>query len=246
MFERDDVMLTWTEQVDPAHTALVMVDLQNDFVDPDGWVATQQVPGFLGDTGITTVVQRAAALLDSAREHGVPTIFVRMLGDDRYLSGPLLAQYRRNHGHERPTCVQEGPWGADWHPSVAPDGRDGEFVVDKHRYSAFIGTRLDLLLRSHGVRSIVVCGVATSGCVESTIRDGFMLDYYVVIAGDACGDYDAARHQATLTKMDLSFGTVVSVDDVGQTWAKQVAPRADRPVNDRHEARSVASAAPRR
>jgi ureidoacrylate peracid hydrolase len=148
----------------------------------------------------------------------VMTVFIRMLGDDKYLSPALYAQYRRNHGHERPTCVQEGSWGADFYGDLRPDGRLGEFVLDKHRYSAFIATRLDQLLRSNGVQTIVVCGVATTGCVESTIRDGFMHDYYVVIARDACGDYEPARHANALSKLDLSFGTVVSVDDITERW----------------------------
>ena len=59
--------------------------------------------------------------------------------------------------------------------------------------------------------------------MESTIRDAFMLDYYVVIAGDACGDYDDARHRATLTKMDLPFGYVVAVDDIEHAWTSQLA-----------------------
>ena len=214
----DNTLYTLAEQADPAHTALVMVDLQNDFVHPNGWVAEQQLPGFLGDTGMPDVLERATALLAAARDAGVLRLFVRMIGDDHYLSGPVRAQYRRNHGHERPTCVGEGTWGADWYSGLGPNGDANEVIIDKHRYSAFIGTRLDLVLRSHGIRTLVVCGAATSGCVESTIRDGFMLDYYVVIAGDACGDYELDRHQSTLRKMDLSFGTVVAVDDIAALW----------------------------
>jgi ureidoacrylate peracid hydrolase len=218
-----EVLYSWQEQADPLHTALVLVDYQNDFVDPQGWVATQQVPGFLGDTGITDVLARAGALLAAARAVGLPVVFARMIGDDKYLSPAMEAQYRRNHGGRRPTCVEEGSWGADFWGDLRPNGAGVEFVIDKHRYSAFIGTRLDQVLRSNGIRTIVVAGVATSGCVESTIRDGFMLDYYVVIPEDACGDYDADRHRATLTKMDLSFGTIVTVDDLVGAWATRLA-----------------------
>lgn len=220
MHDRDPVLERWTDQIDPGHTALVMVDLQNDFVHPDGWVAVQQVPGFLGDTGIAAVLDRSAALLAAAREAQLLTVFIRMIGDDRYLSPPLRALYQRNHGHARPTCVQEGTWGADWYAGLGPDGRDGEIIVDKHRYSAFIGTRLDQVLRSNGIKTLVACGVATSGCVESTIRDAFMHDYYLVVAGDACGDYERGRHDATLSKMQLSFGTVVTVEEVAGVWAE--------------------------
>lgn len=214
-----DVLATWREQAAPAHSALVMVDLQNDFVDPQGWVARQQLPGFLGDTGTAGACDRARDLLGAARAAGVLRVFVRMIGDDHYLSGPMRALYARNHGHVRPTCVQEGTWGADFAAGLGPDGSPGELVVDKHRYSAFIGTRLDLLLRSHDIRTVVVCGVATTGCVESTIRDAFMLDHYVVIAGDACADYERGRHEASLSKLALSFGSVVGVDEIVAHWA---------------------------
>jgi ureidoacrylate peracid hydrolase len=224
MTEQQPVLTTWQQQIDPAHTALVLVDLQNDFVHPEGWVARQQVPGFLGDTGIDAVLERSVALLTAARETGVPVIFVRMIGDEQYLSPPMRALYARNHGHERPTCVGEGTWGAEVWDDLQSGDRAGEYVVDKHRYSAFIGTRLDQLLRTNGVRTIVVSGVATSGCVESTVRDGFMLDYYVVLAGDACGDYEPARHQASLSKLALSFGHVVGVAELTTAWATYGTP----------------------
>jgi ureidoacrylate peracid hydrolase len=122
--------------------------------------------------------------------------------------------------------LQEGSWGADFYGDLRPDGRVGEFVLDKHRYSAFIATRLDQLLRSNGVQTIVVCGVATTGCVESTIRDGFMHDYYVVIARDACGDYEPVRHENALSKLGLSFGTVMPVADISQCWTEHRARTA--------------------
>lgn len=218
----------WEDQIAAGHSALVLVDFQNDFVHRDGWVATQQIPGFLGDTGIDLAVERAASLLAAARAAGVLRVFVRMIGDEKYLSASMHALYARNHGHRRPVCVQEGTWGADFHTALRPADVDSavaerEIVIDKHRYSAFIGTRLDQVLRSNGVEALVICGVATSGCVESTIRDGFMLDYYVVTAGDACADYEEARHRATLSKMDLSFGYVQSSSDIVALWTNRAA-----------------------
>lgn len=218
MFSDTNVLYHWSEQARPAHTALLLVDLQNDFVHADGWVAQQRVPGFLGDTGIDAVLDQSRRLLGAARDAGVLSVFIRMIGDDKYLSPALHAQYRRNHGHARVTCVAEGTWGADFAPGLGPDGREREVLIDKHRYSAFMGTRLDQVLRSNGVQTVVVCGVATSGCVESTIRDAFMLDYYVVIASDACGDYEPDRHRASLSKMDLSFGWSVPVGDIVGSW----------------------------
>jgi ureidoacrylate peracid hydrolase len=219
----DRVLHSWQEQVDPKHTAVVLVDLQNDFVHPDGWVARQQISGFLGDTGIEAVLERSSALLEAARSADIPVAFVRMIGDDKYLSPSMRALYSRNHGHQRPTCVSEGTWGAELYAGLQPSGRDNDYLIDKHRYSAFIGTRLDQVLRSNGIQTIVVSGVATSGCVESTVRDGFMTDYYVVLAGDACGDYEQDRHRASLSKIGLSFGYVIDVEEISESWRKQVA-----------------------
>jgi ureidoacrylate peracid hydrolase len=217
-----DLLDSWQAQVRPDKAALVLVDLQNDFVHPDGWVAGQQIPGFVGDTGIPAVLEQAAVLLAAARAAHVPVVFVRMIGDEKYLSPPMRAQYLRNHGHPRPTCVQEGTWGADFYGDLRPNGQGLEIRIDKHRYSACIGTRLVQVLRSNGIETIVVSGVATSGCVESTVRDAFMLDFYVIVAGDACGDYDRDRHRATLAKMDLSFGYVVGVEDIERVWTSQL------------------------
>jgi ureidoacrylate peracid hydrolase len=214
-----DVLWELDEQVRPDHAALVVVDVQNDFVHPDGWCAREAMPGYLDQSGIPAALERVGDLLAAARARDLVVVLLRNIGDERYQSGPTRAVYRRLQGGAgRPVCTLEGTWGADLHDRVRPVDRPREFVVDKHRYSGFAGTRLDLLLRSHGVRTVVVCGFATSGCVESTVRDAFFADYYVVLAEDACGDYAAERHRASTTKIDLSFGRVVPTDAVVDAW----------------------------
>jgi len=206
------------DQLRPEHTALLLVDVQNDFVHPQGWVARQQMPGYLDSTSVPETVAAIAELLSTAREADVLRIFVRMLGDLRYLSPAMLAQYRRLQGPGRPVSTLEGSWGADFHESVLPNDSDREITVDKYRYSAFAGTRLDLILRSHRIETLVLCGVATSGCVESTTRDGLFHDYYVVTAADCCADYDSDRHASSLRKMDVSFGYVVPKAEIARCW----------------------------
>lgn len=213
------MLLTTAEQIRPEHSALVLVDLQNDFVDPHGWVAKREPPGFTGDTGVAAVVDRAATVLEAARSAGVLVVHVRMIGDRRYLSEAQRAVFLRANGEEAPPCVLEGTWGADLPKPLTPQIGEREVIVDKHRYSAFIGTRLDQVLGSHGIRTIVVGGVATSGCVESTIRDGFMLDHHVVVPADICGDYDKQRHAASLVKIHGSFATVTDAHEVLENWA---------------------------
>jgi ureidoacrylate peracid hydrolase len=110
---------------------------------------------------------------------------------------------------------EEGAPGADFF-RVAP--KPGEPVVRKHRYSGFVDTELDLVLRSSGVRSLIMTGIATSGCVEATARDGFMRDYYIVFVDDACGSYSSELHEGTLTNIRDAYGIVVGVDDVIAAW----------------------------
>ncbi len=219
MIESTQVLETLGAQIEPSHTALLVVDMQNDFVHPEGWVATQAMPGYLDSAGVSKAVSCCARLLEGARSAGVLRVFIRMLGDEAYLSPPVIAQYRRLQGEGRPGCTLQGTWGAEVHDSLAPNADDPlEQIVDKARYSAFAGTRLDQLLRSHGIKTVVMCGVATSGCVESTSRDAFCADYYVVTASDACADYDPERHEYSLRKIDLSFGYVVDSDRLLESW----------------------------
>jgi len=219
MLDSETTLFELDDQIRARHSALVIVDMQNDFVHEQGWVAQQAMPAYLDGAGVPGALEACGRLLEAARSAGVLRFFVRMLGDDKYLSPPVRAQYQRLQGKGRPQCVLENSWGAEIHESLAPRTDDpGEIIIDKYRYSAFAGTRLDLVSRSHDIRTLVVCGVATSGCVESTIRDALFADYYVVTAADACADYDEERHQNSLRKVDLSFGYVVESDRILGAW----------------------------
>ena len=220
----NEVLVSLADQVRPAHTALLVVDVQNDFVHPDGWVMRRGVRDFGDSATIPAAMEAMGALLSAARAHDLVTVLIRMIGDVRYLSLAMQAQYRRLHGEAQPPCVIDGTWGAELHEDFLAVPRPREFVVDKQKYSAFAGTRLDTILRMHAIKTVVVCGVATSGCVESTVRDALFADYYVVTAGDGCADYDPDRHRASLRKLDLSFGYVVPARDVVECWGAAPPP----------------------
>jgi ureidoacrylate peracid hydrolase len=80
----------------------------------------------------------------------------------------------------------------------------GELVVHKTRYSGFVGTDLDMQLTKLGVDTLVVAGLTTECCVDSTVRDAFDLDYHVFVAADACAAYEADIHDASLKVMELN------------------------------------------
>jgi ureidoacrylate peracid hydrolase len=197
------------ERVDPQVTRLLVIDVQNDFCDPDGWSALQ------GNdlTLIQKAVDNIAALLDAARGFEVRPIFVRAIYDPEFLSPPMIEQKRRA-GLTIEHC-RSGTWGADFY-RVSPEA--GEVVVTKHRYSAFIDTDLNALLRAQGVRNLIVTGVNTNVCVESTARDAFMLDYHVLLVSDCAATYDERAHAATLENIDRLFGYVVTMDDLVALW----------------------------
>jgi ureidoacrylate peracid hydrolase len=96
----------------------------------------------------------------------------------------------------------------------------GELVFPKNRYSGFIGTNLELVLRSTGKKTIICAGTATNVCVESTARHGYMLDFNLVMLNDGTATYDDTLHEATLTTISKHFGKVVSVEDVIDCWKR--------------------------
>ena len=99
-------------------------------------------------------------------------------------------------------------------------------VITKHRYSAFRGTNLDLVLRSRGTQTVILTGVATNACVESTGRDVYMHDYYLVFVGDATATTSQAAHDATLANIDQFFGQVATCEAIVGAWggSPSVAP----------------------
>jgi len=215
-----DLLRTLAEKVAPGRAALVTVDVQNDFCHQDGFLGKLGTPMGL----IQAMVPRLARLLDAARERGVPVIPVISHHDEEYAS-PVVTEQKLRHGlpmekDGRPMkdaayCLK-GTWGAELY---GIDARPGEEIIIKHRYSGFKGTNLDLILRSAGLQTVILTGVATNACVESTGRDVYMHDYYLVFVSDGAATTTAAAHQATLANIDQFFGQVATSDEIEAAWA---------------------------
>lgn len=211
--ERKGRILEFAERVDPATTALVVIDVQNDFCHPEG---------VFGATGhdlsmMPAMAERTRALVDAARRAGMLIAWVRATYDELETSATLSESYHRR-GFTDSMCL-EGSWGADWYGGLAPLDEPNEVVLTKHRFSAYWDTPLDLVLRSNGIGTVVLAGVVTSGCVESTARDAFFNDYRVVIASDAVAEASEERHAYALRKMAQAFGEVVPAAAVTEAWA---------------------------
>ncbi|MGB6935764.1 MAG: cysteine hydrolase, partial [Xanthobacteraceae bacterium] len=164
------------ERLDPSSTALVVIDVQNDFCDRAGR------NGLDGEdlSQILAILGPLRALIRKARQKHIFTIFVRS-SYDAIRGRALREQQRTRRGFDGGIC-REGTWGIEFVQGTGPEGLPGEAVVTKHSYGAFGGTEIDLLLRSNGIKSVVLAGVGTETSVESIARVAFFLDYKVLIA----------------------------------------------------------------
>lgn len=205
-----DILLGLGRKADPRHCALVVIDVQNDFVADGGFFAN------LGaDVGPiqTSVVPQLQKLIAAARRADVFVVFVQAIYDEEYLSAPMRERNIRV-GATMPRCIT-GTWGADFY-AVKPE--PGEPVVVKHCYSAVLNTSLIDLLRERGISSLLLAGVATDTCVESTGRDAYFLDHYVTLVSDCCGAFSEQDHLGALARFRRDYGEVVASADVIAVW----------------------------
>jgi len=215
-----DILHSVEERLDPAHTALFIIDMQKDFC-LDGF-ATSKAGRPLD--AARSIVPRLQDLLAAAREAGALVCHIGFwtLEDHLSDSGPWLAQRRRaTYASDR--IAMAGSEGAEFIDELAP--AEGEHVVHKHRYSAFKGTDLDMVLRGRGIRTVVPTGVSTNVCVESTLRDAFEHAYYVCVPRDGCASWDMSLHDATLRTVDARFGVLTTVEEVTRVWRARPAGR---------------------
>jgi ureidoacrylate peracid hydrolase len=211
------LLATLEQKVNPAHAALIVVDMQNDFCAAGGMMDLERADL----TAVQAMAERLPDVLDAARSAGVLVVFVRNVYSterNMYLSDVWLEQMLRRRGDSytlREVCGADS-WQGDFYAGIRP--LPGEPVVTKHRYGAFHNTDLETILRVHGIRTVVLAGVATNACVETTAREAFVRDYYVVFTADGTACYSDEAHEATLRTIDKYFGVVVSLGDVIEVW----------------------------
>jgi ureidoacrylate peracid hydrolase len=203
------MLTTLAQKVDPALAAVLVIDMQNDFCHTDGAA---------GKNGsnlamVQSMAPTLARFIDAARVAGTPVIFVRTFHGPDSDSEAWLERRRQRSNTEFVNCV-EGTWGADWY-GVAPVA--GEDVVIKHRWSAFVRSELEELLQRRGIKSLILTGTATNGCVEATARDGFMLDFYSVLVSDCTAAASPERHWAALEGM-RAVGVTAPSQEIMACW----------------------------
>jgi ureidoacrylate peracid hydrolase len=186
-------------EIAPERTALLVVDMLNDFVKPEGKMPLPDAKRLFAPIN---------GLVGAARAAGAIPVWVcaRHESEDD-------AVFRKRVPH----CLA-GTWGAAIPEEM--DHRDGDRIQLKRRYSAFFATDLDLWLREHQIERVVLCGLALNICVRSTAHDAFFHGFDVWVARDACMATSTREEEATLYDIETHFGTVVGVDDVLAAWGR--------------------------
>lgn len=203
--------------LDPAGTALIVVDMQNGYASKGGYF---DLVGFdlSHIESVTAQIQRSIA---AAREAGIPVVFFQNGWDADYVEagGPgspnwhksNALKYLRQHPELPNRFLARGDWDFELIDALKP--APGDIVINKSRYSGFFNTPLDSILRSRNIRTLVFTGVATNVCVESTIRDGYFLEYFCVLLEDAAHQAGARQaHDAAVFNVEKFFGWVSDVD----------------------------------
>jgi nicotinamidase-related amidase len=195
----------------PDRTALILIDCQVDFGAQDGAMARAGADM----SSVQPALAKAVALADVAREAKVEVVFVRLItrcGDDR----KIMREVRQRREDSLPDLCVEGSRGADF---IGPQPRTGETVISKTRFSAFAGTGLAKQLRARGIDTLVLAGLTTECCVQSSAWDALERDFHVFLAADACAAYEPELHRHTLRVLALN-GVIVEGADIFATFWK--------------------------
>jgi ureidoacrylate peracid hydrolase len=209
------------DQVDPETTAVIVIDMQNDFIASGAPLETPMGRALL---------PALKKLIDHARGRGMKVIYTthahRRNGCDMGLFGEIYPPIRDRVG------LVDDSAGIDIYPDVAP--LSDEVVIKKHRYSAFFGTDLDIILRTEKIETVVVAGVTTENCCHATARDAMFNGYRVAFISDATGTYDYPDtgfgpipaqevHRVTLGVLGVSTAHVMTTDElIGKTAGSRV------------------------
>jgi ureidoacrylate peracid hydrolase len=203
----------------PAQTALIVVDMQNGYCSPGGY---REIVG-RDISGIQQVLANNVRIIEGARAAGLTIVYLQN-GWDKDLKdsgGPTSPNWHKSNPlklmRQRPELRGEilthGSWDYEFAPKITP--RADELVVPKARYSGFCGTNLDSLLKARNIRYLIVTGVASNVCVETTIREAYHREYFCLLVDDAAQSSGPRfLHDAALYNVETFFGWVTTTDSI--------------------------------
>lgn len=205
--------------IDSARTAVLVVDMQNAFVQKGGYFDLVD----LDIAPAQRIVEPCREIIGLARATGIRVIYLQMgcspdLSDKGPPDSPSSMKSRvwsmmKQHPEWKDKLYIYGTWGAEIIEELKP--LEGDIVVKKQKHDGFIGTNLDIILRTLGVKYLIFVGVATNICVESTLRHAFSLDYFPILVSDAVSQMGSNITQdATVQNVRSTFGWVTHAKDL--------------------------------
>jgi ureidoacrylate peracid hydrolase len=199
-------------------TALIVVDMQNAYCSPGGYL--DQV-GF-DISGSAPVIAETRRVVDACKAAGMPVIYLQngFEPDQRDVGGPTAPVWHKSNAlrfmRDNPDwsgkLITKGGWDHAIVDALQPG--PGDLVVQKSRYSGFAGTNLDQILSARRIETVLVCGVATNVCVESTIRDAYHREYFPVMITDATMGAGPGAQEATEFNVLRFFGWLTNSLDL--------------------------------
>lgn len=214
--------VTVEQSVAPGKLALLLIDMQNDFLSPEGMMAAKRVDM----TPVRKIIGPARRVAEACRRAGVRVIYTQHVfrPDFSDLSQSWASIYLERPGTVSPGrkvgprgqkvgSLVRGTWNAAIIDELAP--REGDIVVDsKHTYTAFFQTDLELILRKLGIETLLIGGVTTAVCVESTLRDAFFRGFRCVLLKDCTWEKTPELQAASESIVKMHFGTVTTSAEI--------------------------------
>jgi len=193
--------------IESRRTALFIIDIQRDFAASDGF------SGKVGDdlSTMEPAIDAVLSIIPAARKAGLKLVFMRVVTRDETDPAVLLRLMERRGRAGGAALCRAGTPGVDYY-RVAPE--PGDIQIEKIRFDSFIGTTLDEQLRAHGIETIIVTGVSTDCCVDSTARSAFQRDYDVFVVADACAAGSPHLHAGALAALEKNVALLVKSQDV--------------------------------
>jgi ureidoacrylate peracid hydrolase len=224
-----ECMPTLPFEIDPARTALLVIDMQNGFGAPEG---TLGKAGF--DISMTRgMIPHIQSLLDAARAVGMHVFWSRQVHypDDRTRDQRLIPGHLARGAGRSMLCARN-TWDAELIDELAPYVRPEDDVIEKHRASCFYSSTFEAKLRIHGIQMLIVTGTTASFCVDSTIREAYARDFDVLVPADAISDTEIEATRAVLRSTERFHGFVTTTEDVLAALARLRSAAAAVAKND--------------
>ena len=190
---------------DPLTTAVLIVDLQNDFLDPKGAYGRSGT----SNPDIAALPAKVGPLLAEVRKAGgwvVSTQFTLVPGKN---GEPFISNHLKKL---RPFLTKGDFMPSSWGHSLVNELKPADITIEKVAYSAFYQSRLDFALNRAGIKTLMVCGIVTNGGVASTVRDAHVRDFHTITLEDGCAAFSRETHDVSIASL-ATVGEVMSISD---------------------------------